>query len=302
MRTLTSLRLFSGTMIVLVSVALAGCGGGGSAGVASSTKIATSPSGSTTGSTTAGSSGSSTAGSGSGTAGSGSGTAGSGTGTSGSGTGTSGSGTGTSGSGTGTSGSGTGTSGSGSGGTGTTSPTVTVSVSGTPATTVVAGQAYSFTPTVTVSSGTATFSIQNAPAWASFNTSTGALTGTPPLADVGTYSNITITASDGGTTASLQPFGITVSAPSALAGGVNISWMPPTTATDGSTLTDLAGYNIYYGTSPSALTQKMQVTNIGVTSSVITGLASGTWYFVVTSYTTQGTESVPSNVVSATIS
>ena len=273
MRTLTSLRLFSGTMIVLVSVALAGCGGGGSAGVASSTKTATSPSGSTTGST-AGSSGSSTAGSGSGTAGSG----------------------------TGTSGSGTGTSGSGSGGTGTTSPTVTVSVSGTPATTVVAGQAYSFTPTVTVSSGTATFSIQNAPAWASFNTSTGALTGTPPLADVGTYSNITITASDGGTTASLQPFAITVSAPSALAGGVNVSWMPPTTATDGSTLTDLAGYNIYYGTNPSALTQKVQVTNIGVTTSVITGLASGTWYFVVTSYTTQGTESVPSNVVSATIS
>ena len=288
MRTLKSLRLFSGAMIVLVSVALAGCGGGGSAGVAASTKTATSSSGSTTGSTTAGSSGSTTAGSSTGTAGSGSGTAGSGTGTSGSGTGTSGSGTGTSGSGT--------------GGTGTTSPTVTVSVSGTPATTVVAGQAYSFTPSVTVSSGTATFSIQNAPAWASFNTSTGALTGTPPLADVGTYSNITITASDGGTTASLQPFAITVSAPSALAGGVNISWMPPTTATDGSTLTDLAGYNIYYGTNPSALTQKVQVTNIGVTTSVITGLASGTWYFVVTSYTTQGTESVPSNVVSATIS
>ena len=293
MRTLTSLRLFSGTMIVLVSVALAGCGGGGSAGVASSTKTATSPSGSTTGSATAGSSGSTTAGSGSGTAGSGSGTAGSGT---------SGSGTGTSGSGTGTGGSGTGTSGSGSGGTGTTSPPATVSLSGTPATTVVAGQAYSFTPTVTVSSGTATFSIQNAPTWASFNTSTGALTGTPPLADVGTYSNITITASDGGTTASLQAFGITVSAPSALAGGVNISWMPPTTTTDGSTLTDLAGYNIYYGTNPSALTQKVQVANIGVTTSVITGLASGTWYFVVTSYTTQGTESVPSNVVSATIS
>lgn len=288
MRTLKSLRLFFGTMVVLVSVALAGCGGGGSTGVASSTKIATTPSTGTTGSSTAGSSGSTTAGSG--------------TGTAGSGTGTSGSGTGTSGSGTGTSGSGSGTSGSGSGGTGTTSPTVTVSVSGTPATTVVAGQAYSFTPTVTVSSGTATFSIQNAPAWASFNTSTGALSGTPPLADVGTYSNITITASDGGTTASLQPFAITVSAPSALAGGVNISWMPPTTATDGSTLTDLAGYNIYYGTSPGALTQKVQVTNIGVTTSVITGLASGTWYFVVTSYTTQGTESVPSNVVSATIS
>ena len=193
-------------------------------------------------------------------------------------------------------------------GTGTTSapPTTTkavqVSVSGTPATTVTAGQPYSFTPTATVSSGTATFAIQNAPAWATFNTSTGALSGTPATGNVGTYSNIVISASAGGSSASLQPFAITVAAPNASAGGADVSWTPPTTATDGSTLTALAGYNIYYGTSVSTLTQKVQVTNIGETSYVVTGLSSGTWYFVVTSYTTSGTESVPSNVVSTTIS
>lgn len=78
--------------------------------------------------------------------------------------------------------------------------------------------------------------------------------------------------------------------------------MPPTTTADGTTLLNLAGYYIYYGTNPSALTQEVQVSNIGVTTYDVGNLSSGTWYFVVTSYTTDGTQSVPSNVVSQTIS
>lgn len=85
-------------------------------------------------------------------------------------------------------------------------------------------------------------------------------------------------------------------------GAAQVSWTPPTTTTDGSTLLNLAGYDIYYGTSPGALTQQIQVTNIGLTTYDVTGLSSGTWYFVVTSYTTDGTQSPPSNVVSYTIS
>ena len=85
-------------------------------------------------------------------------------------------------------------------------------------------------------------------------------------------------------------------------GTAQVSWTPPTTTTDGSTLLNLAGYYIYYGTNPSALTQKIQVSTIGVTTYDVTGLGSGTWYFVVTSYTTDGTQSAPSNVVSQTIS
>ena len=84
-------------------------------------------------------------------------------------------------------------------------------------------------------------------------------------------------------------------------GEADVSWTPPTTAADGSTLLNLAGYDIYYGASLSALTQQVQVTNIGVTNYVISGLTSGTWYFVVTSYTTDGTQSVPSNVVNKAI-
>ncbi len=84
-------------------------------------------------------------------------------------------------------------------------------------------------------------------------------------------------------------------------GSADIAWTPPTTASDGSTLLNLAGYDIYYGSNPSALTQQIQVSNIGVTNYVVSGLAAGTWYFVVTSYTADGTQSVPSNVVTATV-
>jgi len=84
-------------------------------------------------------------------------------------------------------------------------------IGGTPRTSDVAGTAYSFTPTSTdPSGGTLTFSIQNGPAWAAFSTSTGTLSGTPTAADVGTYSNITISVSDGVSLAALAPFTIAV--------------------------------------------------------------------------------------------
>ncbi|MDA8351084.1 MAG: fibronectin type III domain-containing protein [Pseudomonadota bacterium] len=177
---------------------------------------------------------------------------------------------------------------------------VALSVSGTPATTVVAGQTYSFTPTVS-GGATVTYSIQNAPAWASFNTRTGQLSGTPQAANAGTYSNIVVSASANGSSASLPPFAITVAEANSTTGTADVSWTPPTTNTDGSTLLDLAGYNIYYGTSPTALTQMVEVSNVGVTNEVISGLTSGTWYFAVTAYTSNGAESALSNVASKSI-
>ncbi|MGC8522484.1 MAG: putative Ig domain-containing protein [Steroidobacteraceae bacterium] len=201
---------------------------------------------------------------------------------------------------------GCGGSGSGSGGTSAfvappSTKSVALSVSGTPATTVTAGQGYSFTPTVSSGGATVSYSIQNAPSWATFSTSTGQLSGTPQAADAGTYSNIIISVSANGSSASLPPFAITVAEANSTTGTADVSWTPPTTNTDGSTLTDLAGYNIYYGTSPTALTQKVQVSNIGLTNYVISGLASGTWYFAVTAYTSSGAESAMSNVASKTI-
>lgn len=176
-----------------------------------------------------------------------------------------------------------------------------LSVSGSPGTTVSVGQSYSFTPSVSNGGGTPSFAIKNAPSWATFNSKTGKLSGTPTSADAGTYSNIVITVADGGTTASLPAFSITVAEANSGPGSADVSWTPPTTTANGATLTNLAGYDIYYGTSPTALTQKVQVSNVGVTNYVVSGLTSGTWYFVVTAYTSSGAQSVPSNVVSKVI-
>lgn len=177
-----------------------------------------------------------------------------------------------------------------------------LSVSGAPQATVSSGQAYSFTPAVSNASGTVTFSVQNAPRWASFNASTGQLSGTPQAGDAGTYADIVISVSNGQASATLPSFSITVAEAGSASGSADISWTPPTTNTNGTTLTDLGGYYIYYGTSASSLTQKVQVTNIGLTSYEVGGLTAGTWYFAVAAYTTSGAQSSLSNVVSTTIS
>ena len=83
---------------------------------------------------------------------------------------------------------------------------------------------------------------------------------------------------------------------------VDVTWSAPTANTNGSALTNLAGYTIYYGTSPSSLNQSVKVSNAGATDYVVQGLSSGTWYFAVTAYTNSGLQSSYSAVVTKTIS
>jgi hypothetical protein len=173
-------------------------------------------------------------------------------------------------------------------------------ISGTPPTSINAGQAYNFQPSASDPNGsTLTFSISNMPAWASFNTSTGRLYGTPGTAEVGTYAGIVIRVSDGTTTVALAPFTITVT--QVANGTATISWIPPTQNTDGSPLTDLGGYRIYYGTSQTNLAQMAEVDNPGLTSYVVQNLSPATWYFTMRAFRTNGTESEPSNIASKTI-
>ncbi|MET0081233.1 MAG: putative Ig domain-containing protein, partial [Candidatus Thiodiazotropha lotti] len=85
-------------------------------------------------------------------------------------------------------------------------------ISGSPATSVAEGGSYRFAPSADDADGDSlSFSIANRPSWASFNTSTGVLSGTPGMDDAGTTSNIRISVSDGSATASLSAFSITVS-------------------------------------------------------------------------------------------
>jgi gliding motility-associated-like protein len=84
-------------------------------------------------------------------------------------------------------------------------------ISGTPGTTAAQDAAYSFTPVASdLEDDPLTFSIINKPSWASFNTTTGALTGTPTNANVGTTTGIVISASDGVESTSLPAFNLEV--------------------------------------------------------------------------------------------
>jgi len=175
------------------------------------------------------------------------------------------------------------------------------SISGQPATSVAAGSAYTFTPSVTDTTGAAlSFSIANSPAWASFDKTKGTLSGTPPSTAVGTYSGIVISVSDGRSSASLQAFSIVVSA-AASTGSATVSWTAPTTNSDGSALTNLAGFHIHYGQTSNSLTQSVTVASPSASSYVLQSLASGTWYFAVSAYTNASVESNLSTVVSKTI-
>ena len=80
-----------------------------------------------------------------------------------------------------------------------------------------------------------------------------------------------------------------------------VSWTPPTENTDGSTLTDLAGYKIHYGASPGNYTHTEVINDPGITSFMVENLASADWYFAVTSFNSSDIESSYSTEVSKTI-
>ena len=173
-------------------------------------------------------------------------------------------------------------------------------ISGTPVAMVVAGSEYSFTPVASdTNSDALTFSIQNLPGWAVFNTSTGQLSGQPTAAAVGSYSNIVIAVSDGVVTTALQAFAIAVT--QSADGSATLSWTAPTENTDGSALTDLAGYRIYYGNNSETLTDAVDIPTVGMTTYQVTGLGSGTWYFAIKARNATGVESDLSNVAIKTI-
>lgn len=173
-------------------------------------------------------------------------------------------------------------------------------LTGTPATTVMAGSAYTFQPTATDADGdTLRFSIKNKPSWASFNTSSGRLSGTPQANQAGRYAGIVISVSDGQVSVSLPAFTITVQAAST--GTAELHWVPPTQNTNGTPLTDLSGFHVYYGRSAGGLDQVVSIQDPAATSYTVRGLESGTWFFAVRAVDSSGTESAPSNSASKDI-
>jgi hypothetical protein len=174
------------------------------------------------------------------------------------------------------------------------------SISGSPDSVVNISNNYIFTPTASDPDGDSlTFTIQNRPSWASFDGSTGQLTGIPSSGDEGVYSSIRIMVTDGQLSALLPQFSINVSA--VALGSVTLSWTPPTLNSDGSALTDLTAYKFYYGLSEGNYPNEIRVNNPGIATYVIEDLTPNTYYFVVTVFNSANIESVFSIVAVKTV-
>jgi YVTN family beta-propeller protein len=84
-------------------------------------------------------------------------------------------------------------------------------------------------------------------------------------------------------------------------GSAKLSWNAPTKNTNGTPLKDLAGYTIYYGNFKTALTRTIKVADARATSYEVSKLRSGTYYFTVAAYATDGKQSAQSSMASKTI-
>ncbi len=161
--------------------------------------------------------------------------------------------------------------------------------------TVVArvGAAFQFQPVAADADGDPlTFTSNNLPPWATFDTATGRISGTPAADDVGAYESITITASDATHHTATAPFEITVLAPST--GVATLDWEKPPSKVDGSPLDDLAGYRIAYGRSADNLDQSVYLDDPEQHSYQFVSLDSGVWYFEVIGVSADGLEGPPS--------
>ncbi len=166
------------------------------------------------------------------------------------------------------------------------------------------------TPTVTLSANPASVVMDGSTTlnWNSTNatgcTASGDWSGSKPtsgsqaISSLTTNSSFNLSCNGAGGTAN-ESVNVTVVLSSD--GTALLSWTPPTENTDDSTLTDLAGYKIYYGTSPGSYSNTEIINNPGLTSFLIESLASADWYFVMTAFNSSGVESSYSTEVSKTI-
>lgn len=84
-------------------------------------------------------------------------------------------------------------------------------------------------------------------------------------------------------------------------GAATLSWSVPTQNEDGTPLTDLKGYKIFYGTMPPDYPNEIDVSNPATTVYVVENLAPGDYHFVMTAYNEAGTQSGLSNGATKTI-
>jgi hypothetical protein len=136
----------------------------------------------------------------------------------------------------------------------------------------------SFVPVLTWSTNPTATSCRASGGWSG----TRAAAGTATLPVINANTNYTLTCSWG-------------------TGSAVVSWVAPTTNTNGTPLTNLAGFRIYYGTSSTSLTQSTTVNNVAARSATISPLVPSTWYFKVRAINTSQVESSDSNIAAKSV-
>jgi hypothetical protein len=175
-------------------------------------------------------------------------------------------------------------------------------LSGNPPRTVAVGERYAFRPTVSDPDSTVfRFDIAGKPAWASFDVLTGSLTGTPGEGDVGFYTGIEISVTDGIDTAQLPAFSIEVVPAGTALGSVTLNWTPPTQNEDGTALTDLNGYRILWSRDGGSFSNSVRINNPSVTRYVVDSLTPGTYEFAATAINSADVESRFSNTITRVV-
>ena len=82
---------------------------------------------------------------------------------------------------------------------------------------------------------------------------------------------------------------------------MTLTWQPPTENSDGTPLTNLAGYTVYYGTASQSYSQSIKLSNPGLSTYVVDNLPAGTYYFAIAAYDSSGAQSSFSPEVSAAV-
>lgn len=104
---------------------------------------------------------------------------------------------------------------------------------------------------------------------------------------------ITVTVTDGA--GATHSDSIVINRESEGTGSTTLSWEAPTERTDGTALTDLAGFRIHYGRMSGVYDYQIDLNTPGLLTYVIEDLVPGEWYFAVTAYDANGLESDFSN-------
>jgi hypothetical protein len=89
--------------------------------------------------------------------------------------------------------------------------------------------------------------------------------------------------------------------PPTTTGSATLTWDAPTHNEDGTVLSDLTGFKIYWGTTQGTYNNSLVVNNPSARTWTLQDITAGQWNFVVTSLAASGEESTFSLVVNKTI-